>query len=263
MFGIGKSKDVRLEFYESSKISFLFSFKSRSLKIKQVDEIFNDLNRLLSINIRTCLTHGNLSDEPDGIVDSQSQFVIPQSRDQIFIGNPYHNCCPPNDVRIELGVEGAEKLLASDIIQEVTKWDNFRSLYVINCGYASIQVTTQEEFYRRNNIPTKGIIFKKEKFGNIREIDTIKNPAPAYVIKDSWLTIGWKMWFNNDFFNQVIGKKISEFTGGLETRDDGNITFIQLYERQNEPHFSESLKKQDAFKKWINFENIIQSDRKN
>lgn len=72
MFGIGKPKDVHLEFYEKSKVSFIFSFKSQSLTIAQVDEVFRDLNKLLSTEIRTHLIHGRLSNEPEKIVDTRA-----------------------------------------------------------------------------------------------------------------------------------------------------------------------------------------------
>lgn len=159
-----------------------------------------------------------------------------------------------------LDPESAERLFKTDIIDKVTKWGNFRSLYVINSGYYSVQVSTQEEFYERNDIPTKGLVFKKERFGNIKEIDTQKNPAPSQVIKDSWLCIGWKMWLKNDFFANLIGKKLSDFTDSYALEDDGKVTFIQLYEKQNEPNFSESVKRQKAFKNWIGFENLIDVD---
>lgn len=72
---------------------------------------------------------------------------------------------------------------------------------------------------------------------------------------------GWKMWFRNSFIDPVIGKNIARVSHyhALSAPLDG-ITSIQLYERQDQPHYAASKKRQHLFKQWINFEEVVKND---
>jgi hypothetical protein len=72
---------------------------------------------------------------------------------------------------------------------------------------------------------------------------------------------GWKMWFNNCFFDTLIGKCTFDFPFALKKTLDEKITFIQLYENQNEPHFRLSKKRREQFKEWIGFDKLVAADR--
>lgn len=259
MFNILKDKHHSI--FNESKIELIFSFNSESITSAFLKSFFNDLNDVLKIDFKNFQIHGSdFINKDSNLMYGNMQFKYFKTNEELLIGNPFHYCCPPYQIRLTLSNENYEKLINSEIVKKIFNMKNFNTLFAINEQYLSMQNTADYKMYKQYGVKIRNLK-TIEVFTGIKEIDTCKNPGYAFVIKNSWIIAAWKMWFRNEFIDNLIKNNIIDFNKSFSKERDSDITFIQLYKFHNEAHFNKNIKIQHEFKKWINVEELKAKDR--
>lgn len=253
--------DKPLKAYNNSLIKFIFSFKCNTLSYQIIDDLIVNVNNIIGLDFRYHLIHGQYSfNNKNEIIKTPAEFVVAHSKERFVFGNPFHYKCPPMQIHMDLTMENSGTVLNSSLISKILQLENFVSVYMVNSNYFFLQQSLDVENFERLKVPLDGIHFTKSDYGS-KIIDIKKNLGYSEVITNTWLIAGWKMWFRNDFFYNLIGKQIYDFPFSFSKSKDDFTTFIQLYENHNEPHFKLSRKRQKQFKEWIEFDKLIEADR--
>lgn len=148
------------------------------------------------------------------------------------------------------------------LVEKYSTMPYFVSAFIVNADYEEIQ---SEVF--SNNISfmnyepeilesIKNTPWIPEMWGG-KEYDVTFNPGSSALISYTWLIIGWKMWFGNQFYKLVDKEKILNFTNAISVKElTNNRVFIQLYEDIRKPYLKDAVDRQWKWKDWIQFNQL-------
>ena len=252
--------DKPLEAYDNSLVKIVFSFEWNTISYQIIDDLIEDINDIIGLDFRYHLKHGKYTfDDKNDIIRETAEFVVAHTKERFMFGNPFHFKCPPTQIHLDLTGGNSRDILNSDLIFKILRFEHLISVYVVNSNYFFLQQSLDIEQFKNFKVPVNGLRLTKSDYGS-KIIDVKKNPGYSEVITNTWLMAGWKMWFNNIFFQKLLDKDIYDFPFSFRRSKDEIATYIQLYENQNEPHFKLSRKRQEQFKEWIGFDKLIQAD---
>lgn len=149
-----------------------------------------------------------------------------------------------------------------ELIEHFIGRNGFVSAYLLNGDFEAVQ----SEIFSNN---LKGKSFSKEILDSIRntpskvdmwggkEYDIKFNPGRSILIPYTWLMVGWKMWFGENFFRIVPKEKILSFPHAVEIKElESGIVYVQLFEDINMPYAPESIFRQWKWREWLDYDSL-------
>lgn len=71
------------------------------------------------------------------------------------------------------------------------------------------------------------------------------------------LMVAWKMWFGETFFKLVPKEKILTFPHAVTVKElQGNLVYVQLYDKMEEPYIPDDVARQWKWREWIGYNDL-------
>ncbi|MCG2617843.1 hypothetical protein LZZ85_26315 [Terrimonas sp. NA20] len=155
-----------------------------------------------------------------------------------------------------------KKHCKSDLIVRLIETKKCVTGFVFNTEYEEVQSTKFSSNLEGINIQKeiletiKATPSKDDGFGG-KEYDIRFNPGRSLLISNSWLIVGWRMWFNKDFYHLVSRQKILDFPHAVENVLLNNgIVYVQLFEKLEEPFTPDAMFRQWKWREWMEYDEL-------
>lgn len=90
-----------------------------------------------------------------------------------------------------------------------------------------------------------------------RAIDIRKNPGRLETFPGMILLPAWKMWFGPWALRYMSKERLLSFRDAYFVQDRGTCVFVQLYEKLEDYADAESRRRQQAFRDYLNFDQLM------
>lgn len=155
-------------------------------------------------------------------------------------------------------------IFSNSEVEKLLNQDSFVVGYLFDEGYAEVQSTPFASNYEERNYPVhildsiKDTPFRIDAFG-YKEYDIQTNPGRIDLIGKCKLMAAYKMWFGKPFFDLVSKERLMSFSDAYEIKElETGKVFVQLFERIEESASPVNMEKQRKWRKWLDFEKLIE-----
>lgn len=161
-------------------------------------------------------------------------------------------------------IQEKELFLPSDTeIESIINTEGFIVAYLYDEDYEVVQSTEYSNNYSHRKYSAyildslKHVPYHINEFGE-KQYDVKNNPGKIDLIGYCWLMAAYKMWFGKPFFEIVAKERILSFSDAYKIRElpDGKL-FVQLFEKIEESASKENMDKQQKWRAWLNFDELI------
>jgi hypothetical protein len=186
--------------------------------------------------------------------------IVSDNENNIFLTTDTGSNNPHRSIRI---VQDQKWFNLTDLkIYEAINHNGFVSGYLFNEDYENVQSSVfssnlEGRNYSKEMLDTIKNTPSREQMWGGKEYDTKFNPGRSVLISYTWLMVGWKMWFGEDFFKIVPKEKILSFPYAIECAElSGGNVYIQLFDKLEEPYNPDAIFRQWKWREWMQYDDL-------